>query len=167
MARGRERDLAGGDLLAGADDADDLGAHALDGDVERLEHAGGQAFLLAEQAEQDVLRADVVVLELPRLFLGKDDDLAGSLCKSLEHVGYLLPKPLSSSTVARLRLARPSVDMVERSVRNFLAFFFGRYVPLDQPSDRIRAPGCQYNNGPDPLSGPTSRSASGFSSVSG
>ncbi len=66
----RERDLAGGDLLAGADDADDLRADAFGGDVERLEDAGGQALLLAEQAEQDVLGADVVVLERPGLLLG-------------------------------------------------------------------------------------------------
>ena len=86
MARGRERDLAGGDLLAGADDPHDLGADALDGDVERLEHAGGEALLLAEQAEQDVLGADVVVLERARLLLGEDDDLTGALCESLEQV---------------------------------------------------------------------------------
>jgi hypothetical protein len=36
----REGDLAGGDLLTGADDAHNLGAHALDGDVEALEDAG-------------------------------------------------------------------------------------------------------------------------------
>src|SRR3954453_13876332 len=35
----RERDLARGDLLAGAHDADDLGTDALDGDVERLQDA--------------------------------------------------------------------------------------------------------------------------------
>ncbi len=81
----RERDLAGGDLLTGADDPHDLGADALDGDVEGLEHAGGEALLLAQQPEQDVLGADVVVLEGPRLLLGEDDDLAGSLCESLEH----------------------------------------------------------------------------------
>ena len=80
----RERDLAGGDLLAGADDAHHLRADALDRDVERLEDAGGQALLLAQQAEQDVLGADVVVLERARLFLGQDDDLTGSLCESLE-----------------------------------------------------------------------------------
>ena len=67
------------------DDADDLGADALDRDVEGLEHPCGQALLLAEQAEQDVLGADVVVLESPRLLLGEDDYLAGSLCESLEH----------------------------------------------------------------------------------
>ena len=82
----RERDLAGGDLLTGADDPHDLGADALDGDVERLEHARGEALLLAEQPEQDVLGADVVVLERPRLLLGEDDDLPGSLCESLEQL---------------------------------------------------------------------------------
>src|SRR4029079_11626874 len=59
----RERDLAGGDLLTGADEADDLRADPLGGDVERLEHPGRQSLLLAEQAKQDVLGADVVVLE--------------------------------------------------------------------------------------------------------
>ena len=81
----RERDLPGGDLLAGADDAHDLRAHALDGDVEALEHARGQALLLAQQAEQDVLGADVVVLERPRLLLRENDHLAGPFCESLEH----------------------------------------------------------------------------------
>ena len=86
----RERDLAGGDLLAGADDADDLGADALGGDVERLEDAGGEALLLAQQTEQDVLGADVVVLERASLFLGQDDYLTGSLCESLEQMASLL-----------------------------------------------------------------------------
>ncbi len=86
MARGRERDLAGGDLLAGADDPHDLRAHALDGDVEALEHARGEALLLAQQPEQDVLGADVVVLERPRLLLRENDDLPGPFCESLEHV---------------------------------------------------------------------------------
>ena len=92
----RERDLAGGDLLAGADDAHDLRAHALDGDVEALEDAGGEALLLAEQAEQDVLGADVVVLERPRLLLRENDHLAGSFCESLEHAAasFLLGRGL-------------------------------------------------------------------------
>src|SRR5439155_4056327 len=39
----RERDLARRDLLARPDDPDHLGADALDRDVERLEHARGEA----------------------------------------------------------------------------------------------------------------------------
>ncbi len=81
----RERDLPGGDLLTGADDAHDLRAHALHGDVEALEHASGQALLLAQQSEQDVLGADVVVLERSRLLLRENDHLAGPFCESLEH----------------------------------------------------------------------------------
>ncbi len=86
----RERDLARGDLLARSDDPDDLSAYALDRDIERLEYAGRQPFLFAEEAEQNVLSADVVVLERPRFFLSQDDYLAGSLCESLEHDPSLL-----------------------------------------------------------------------------
>ena len=59
----REGDLTGRDLVALADDARHLRAHFLDGDVERLEHARGETFLFAEEAEENVLGADVVVLE--------------------------------------------------------------------------------------------------------
>src|SRR6201999_760611 len=67
-ARG-ERNLSRGDLLAGADDADDLRAHSFDRDVEGLENTSGETLLLAKETEQDVLGADVVVLERPRLLL--------------------------------------------------------------------------------------------------
>ena len=60
-------------------------AHLLDGDVERLEHAGRQPLLLAQEAEEDVLRADVVVLEGARLVLREDDDLASPFGEPLEH----------------------------------------------------------------------------------
>src|SRR5881398_829499 len=60
---------------------------SLDGDVEGLEDARGQPLLLAEQTEQDVLGADVIVLERAGFLLGQDDHLAGPLCESLEHGG--------------------------------------------------------------------------------
>src|SRR4051794_28260086 len=85
LGPGGERDLAGGDLLAGSDDADDLGADPLDGDVERLEDTRGKPFFLTKKAEQDVLGADVVVLERSRFLLRENDHLAGSFCESLEH----------------------------------------------------------------------------------
>jgi len=80
----RERDLTGRDLVALADDAGDLRAHLFDGDVERLEDARGKAFLFAKQAEEDVLRADVVVLERACFVLGKDDDLSGPFSEAFE-----------------------------------------------------------------------------------
>ena len=82
-----ERDLPGGDLLARPDDADDLGADLLHRDLEALEHAGRQALLLAQQAQEDVLGPDVVVLEGARLFLRQHDDLARALREPFEHRG--------------------------------------------------------------------------------
>jgi len=57
-------------LVALADDACDLGAYLLHRDVEALEHPGGEPLLLAQEPEQDVLGADVVVLEGAGLVLG-------------------------------------------------------------------------------------------------
>ena len=143
----RERDLAGGDLLAGADDPDHLGADALDGDVEGLEHAGGQALLLAEQAEQDVLGADVVVLEGPRLFLGEDDYLTGPLGESLEHCLPVLNRCVAEYFVGKGRnpyLATfgpnpawtPSGNARPPGVPIKL---FGIRSPIDQPSGLVCA----------------------------
>ena len=81
----RERDLTRGDLLTGADDAHHLRAHPLDGDVQALQHPRGQALLLTQQSQEDVLGADVVVLERSRLLLRENDHLSGPFCESLEH----------------------------------------------------------------------------------
>ena len=80
----REGDLTGRDLVALANDARHLRPDLLDGDVERLEHARGKALLLAQESEQNVLGADVVVLEGTSLVLGKYDYLPGSLGETLE-----------------------------------------------------------------------------------
>jgi hypothetical protein len=99
-ARGK-RDLARRDLVALADDSGDLGAYFLDGDVERLEHACGEPLLLAEQAQQDVLGADVVVLQRAGLVLRKDDYLPRSLGEAFEQIASF---PLRSAEL----LSRPS-----------------------------------------------------------
>ena len=83
-ARG-ERDVAGRRLLALADDLLDLAAHAFEGDAQRLQRLGRYALALVDQAEQDVLGADVVVVEHPGLFLGQDDDAPCAVGESLEH----------------------------------------------------------------------------------
>ena len=72
-------------LLALADDVLHLLAHGVERDAERLERLGGDALALVDQAEQDVLGADVVVVEHLGLFLGQDDDATGSVGESLEH----------------------------------------------------------------------------------
>jgi hypothetical protein len=82
----RERDLTRGDLVALADDPSDLGTHLFDRDVERLQHACGETLLFAQQAEEDVFGADVVVLQGAGLVLSEDDDLASSLGEAFEQL---------------------------------------------------------------------------------
>ena len=59
----REGDVARRRRAALADDLLDLAAHGLERDAERLEGLGGDALALVDQPEQDVLGADVVVVE--------------------------------------------------------------------------------------------------------
>jgi hypothetical protein len=61
-ARG-ERDVPGRRLLALADDLLHLLAHGLERDAEALQGLARDALALVDQAEQDVLGADVVVVE--------------------------------------------------------------------------------------------------------
>jgi hypothetical protein len=57
----------------------------LERDAERLERLRGDALTLVDQTEQDVLGADVVVVEQSCLFLGQHDDPASSVCEAFEH----------------------------------------------------------------------------------
>ena len=81
----RERDVAARRLLALADDLLDLGADGLQRDAEALQRLGRDALALVDQAEQDVLGADVVVAEHPGLFLGQDDNPTRAVGEPLEH----------------------------------------------------------------------------------
>ena len=66
----REGDLALRLVVALAHDAGDLTADLFQGDFERAQHARGHPVGLAQEAEQQVLGADVVVPQDPGLFLG-------------------------------------------------------------------------------------------------
>ena len=81
----REGDVAAGRLLALADDLLHLLADAFQGDPQALQSLGGHALTLVNEAEQDVLGADVVVVEHPGLFLGQDDNPPCSVGEPLEH----------------------------------------------------------------------------------
>ena len=83
----RERDVARRRLAAVADDLLDLRAHSFERDAERLERLGGDAFALVDQAEEDVLGADVVVVEQARFFLRQHDHSAGPVGEAFEHGG--------------------------------------------------------------------------------
>src|SRR5215217_8737772 len=81
----RERRLGASAFLAVADDALDLLAHLIEVHVERVESLRGDAFVFAQEAEEQVLRAYVVVVEMTGLVLREHHDLAGPLRETFEH----------------------------------------------------------------------------------
>src|SRR5258706_426401 len=75
--RGRAGWVGGGPrrrALAPAEELGDLLADPVQGEAQRRQRLGGHALALAEQAEQDVLGADVVVAQDPGLFLSQDNN---------------------------------------------------------------------------------------------
>jgi hypothetical protein len=64
-------------LVAG-EQLDDLLAHPVQVGAELDQHLGGDALALTDEAEQDVLGADVVVAELQRLAQGQLEHLLGA-----------------------------------------------------------------------------------------
>ena len=81
----RERRLRARAFLAVADDALDLLAHLVEVDVQGVESLRGDALVLAQEAEEQVLRAYVVVVEMTGLVLREHHDLAGPLRETFEH----------------------------------------------------------------------------------
>ena len=51
------------------------------------------ALTLMNEAEQDVLGADVVVVEEPSFLLGQNNDPSGSVCKSFEQGRTAFERP--------------------------------------------------------------------------
>jgi hypothetical protein len=78
--------MSGGSLGALADDLDHLVANGLQVDTHSLEGPGGDAFAFVQQAEEDVLGADVAVVEEPRFLLGQHHDPAGSIREALKQL---------------------------------------------------------------------------------
>ena len=78
--------LAHGDHVGpGLDDLLDLQADLAQVDVEVLQDVGGDAGAFLDQAEQDVLGADVLVVEALRLLVGQLHHLAGPVGKAFIH----------------------------------------------------------------------------------
>jgi len=85
LGPGRERDVAAGRAAALADDLLHLAPHRLEADPHRLQRLGRHPLALVDEAEEDVLGADVVVVEEPRLLLGQNHDAAGPVGEPLKH----------------------------------------------------------------------------------
>ncbi len=85
----RERNVTGRLLLTLSNDVLNLLAHSVERDVERLESLGGNALALVNETQQNVLGADVVVVEHLGFFLRQDNDATSAVGKSLKHFQLL------------------------------------------------------------------------------
>ncbi len=90
-ARG-QADFADDRAIAAADDELDRRTHLGQLDVHVLENARGYALALTDETEQQVLRADVVVVEPLRFVLSKCQDLARAVRELVEAI-HLSPQP--------------------------------------------------------------------------
>ena len=93
----READLANDGALSPTNDELNGLANLGQLDVEVLEDLRCNAFALADKTEQQVLRADVVVVEALRLVLGERQHLAGAIREAIEAISRghaLLRSPL-------------------------------------------------------------------------
>ncbi|GAA5705418.1 hypothetical protein Save01_06270 [Streptomyces avermitilis] len=77
--------MPGRGLLALADDLLHLLADRLERNPEALQGLGGDTLTLVDQAQEDVLGADVVVVEHPGFFLSQDDNAPRAVGEPLEH----------------------------------------------------------------------------------
>src|SRR2546429_2942619 len=91
--------MPGRRLLALADDLLDLLPPGVQADAQRLQRLGRYTFALVDEAEQDVLGADVVVIEHPGFFLRQDNNPPRPVGKPLEH--RLPPRATEQSLAAR------------------------------------------------------------------
>jgi hypothetical protein len=64
-----------------------LSANCIKRDGQRLKGLCCNAFAFVDEAKQNVLGTNVRVIEKARLFLGKHNNPAGTICKAFKHVG--------------------------------------------------------------------------------
>ena len=86
FARGVRPDLADDRAIAASDDELDGGPDLGQLDVHVLEDARGHALALADEAQEQVLRADVVVVEPLRFVLSQCQDLARPVRELVEAI---------------------------------------------------------------------------------
>src|SRR6185437_15654849 len=137
LRTGGERDVPGRRLLALADDLLDLLPHRLKADPERLERLGRNSFALMDEAEQDVLGANVVVVQHPGFFLRQDNNPPRPVGKPLEHVVALLTAGIRQVSAF---LPAPHGSRVPDPVRNAICANYRRRSPDTRPSPHPTAP---------------------------
>src|SRR5699024_5292813 len=118
LRAGGEGDVTGRCLLALADDLLHLGPNRLEGNVQRFQSFRRNPIALMDEDEQEVLSADVVVVEHPGVFLCEDDDQTCCVGKSFKHAGnslcrFRLASRLTTSGVKTCRCSPQAERMFE------------------------------------------------------
>ncbi len=113
----RERNMAARGFLSPADNLLDLLPYGGQADPERFQGLGRHALAFLNQAEQDVLGADVVVVESPGLVLGQDHDPARPVGEPLEHV-RAPTVGVASGSRAQARTCPAAGKITSRGLRN-------------------------------------------------
>lgn len=85
LGPGRERDVAWVGGLAPSDDLFHLPAHRFQRDTQRCERLCPDVLSFMKKPEQEMLCADVVVVQLARFCLGKNNDPTGPIREPFEH----------------------------------------------------------------------------------
>ncbi len=107
----RERDMTGGLVGPAPDELLHLQLHVIERDVEALQRAGGDALLLLDEPEEQMLGADVVLVELLGLFLRVDDHAAGLLGEAFEHVRHSYRKRPGTAHRVQHAYSTPRADI--------------------------------------------------------
>ena len=85
--------------------------------AELHEHLGGDALTLADQAEQQVLGAEVVVVEQPGFVLGKHNDPSSPVGEGSGHRPHSRNSTAAPSHLARYTMASRTIPQVGRAIQ--------------------------------------------------
>src|SRR5215813_5332358 len=108
----RERDTPGRSQLALADDLLNLLAYRLQADPQRLQRPGRHSLALMNEAKQQVLGADVVVVQHPGFFLSQDHHPPCPVGKPLKHPRPALRSPTAPQCTSRYIASAPQARYV-------------------------------------------------------
>jgi fatty-acyl-CoA synthase len=152
LGPGRERDVPGRRLLAPADDLLDLLPHGIQADLQRLQRPGRDTFALVDEAEQEVLGTDVVVIKRPGFFLSQDHHPPGPVGKPLEH---RLPPRATEQSIHTTLPQKSGATVEPHAARQDSNLRYRFRTPMTGPSSTI-AEGLPSHSGhecPGPVCG--------------
>ena len=110
----REGNVAGRRGATLTDDFFDLAADGFERDSEGFHGFGGDAFAFVDETQENVLCADVAVIEQSCFFLRKNDDPPGPISKAFEHARPFPRRWIreASVTVTAGRVAARGGDLI-------------------------------------------------------